>query len=50
MTSQPNQPALVADASKARRELGWSPKYDTLEPIVESAWRWHREHPSGYAN
>jgi UDP-glucose 4-epimerase len=33
-------PALVADASKARRELGWTPRFTELAPIVESAWRW----------
>lgn len=39
---RPGDPAsLVANADKARRELGWSPKYPTLDAIVESAWRWH---------
>jgi UDP-glucose 4-epimerase len=41
-------PALYADASKARRELGWTPKYTTIQPIVETAWRWHRARPQGY--
>jgi UDP-glucose-4-epimerase GalE len=41
-------PELVADASLARRTLDWAPKYDSIEAIVESAWRWHREHPRGY--
>jgi UDP-glucose 4-epimerase len=40
---------LVADASKARRELAWQPKYTTLRAIVETAWNWHRSHPRGYA-
>ncbi|HEX7901888.1 MAG TPA: UDP-glucose 4-epimerase GalE [Planctomycetota bacterium] len=31
---------LVADASKIRRELGWSPKIPRLDDIVASAWRW----------
>jgi UDP-glucose-4-epimerase GalE len=35
-------PALVADATKIRAELGWSPKYDNLRAILETAWRWHR--------
>lgn len=39
---------LVADASKARRDLGWTPTYTTLRPIVETAWNWHRTHPHGY--
>jgi UDP-glucose-4-epimerase GalE len=41
-------PALVADASKIRTELGWTPRYDTLRPILETAWRWHKNHPNGY--
>jgi UDP-glucose-4-epimerase GalE len=42
-------PALVAAAGKARRELGWQPRHATLDTIIESAWRWHREHPHGYS-
>jgi len=42
-------PILVAAADKIRTRLGWSPKYPELRPIVESAWRWHRTHPNGYA-
>lgn len=33
---------LVADASRARRELGWEPRFTNLEPIVETAWAWMR--------
>jgi UDP-glucose 4-epimerase len=41
-------PSLVASAEKARRELGWQPQLPALEEIIESAWRWHRDHPNGY--
>jgi UDP-glucose 4-epimerase len=41
-------PALYADASKARNELGWTPKFQTIEPIVATAWRWHQARPKGY--
>ncbi|HYO25200.1 MAG TPA: UDP-glucose 4-epimerase GalE [Lacipirellulaceae bacterium] len=41
-------PALVADASRARQELGWTPQHVGIEPIVASAWRWHQAHPHGY--
>jgi UDP-glucose-4-epimerase GalE len=43
-------PALVADAERARRELGWQPRYDTLRSIIETAWNWHRTHPNGFGN
>ena len=43
-------PVLVCDASKAKQELGWQPKWTNLEKIVESAWKWHSEHPDGYRN
>ena len=43
-------PALFADASKARRELNWTPKFQTIEPIVETAWRWHKSKPKGYGD
>ena len=42
-------PALYADASLAMRELQWQPKYRSIEPIVETAWRWHQRCPRGYA-
>jgi UDP-glucose 4-epimerase len=31
---------LVADASRARRDLGWTPQHAELDAIVEDAWRW----------
>lgn len=40
--------ALVADSSKIRRELGWTPKIGAIEDIIESAWRWMLRHPKGY--
>lgn len=41
-------PALYADASKIKSELGWSPKRTDLTQTVASAVRWFREHPDGY--
>jgi UDP-glucose 4-epimerase len=41
-------PELVADSGLARKLLDWTPKYATVESIVETAWRWHRAHPQGY--
>jgi UDP-glucose 4-epimerase len=42
-------PRLLAAAEKAKRELGWQPKFPTLEQIVSTAWAWHVKHPNGYA-
>ncbi|MDT7605419.1 MAG: UDP-glucose 4-epimerase [Acidobacteriota bacterium] len=39
---------LVAASEKARRELGWSPQFQDLRVIVESAWAWMQSHPRGY--
>ena len=35
-------PALVADATKARRVLGWRPQRSTLERIVADAWQFEQ--------
>jgi UDP-glucose-4-epimerase GalE len=43
-------PVLVASSEKIQRELGWRPRYTELRPIIETAWRWHRNHPKGYAD
>lgn len=32
---------VVADASRAARELDWQPRHSTLAQIVATAWRWH---------
>jgi len=34
--------ALVADATRLRRELGWTPQYDDLDTIVDHALAWER--------
>lgn len=39
---------LVASSEKARRVLGWNPVHDSLSEIIESAWKWHKNHPDGY--
>jgi UDP-glucose 4-epimerase len=36
-------PALVADATKIRTELGWIPKYDDLAYIIRTAWEWEKK-------
>lgn len=39
---------LIASSQKAISELGWVPKFNSLETIIETAWNWHRNHPNGY--
>jgi UDP-glucose 4-epimerase len=31
---------LVADATLARKQLGWQPQYAELATIIEHAWKW----------
>jgi UDP-glucose 4-epimerase len=38
---QGDPPVLVASSNRARLQLGWKPRYVELEPIIESAERWH---------
>ena len=46
---QAGDPAmLVADISKVKAELGWKPKYSSLESIIGDTWRWMMRHPDGY--
>jgi len=34
---------LVASSDKIRRELGWQPRYEDLETIIKTAWKWHQK-------
>lgn len=43
-------PALFADSTKAKTELGWTLRFPELKSIVETAWRWHRDHPNGFGS
>ncbi len=43
-----DSPVLTADASKAKKELLWKPKFPDLEKIIETAWLWHNKFPNGY--
>lgn len=39
--------AVYADSTLVRSVLGWVPRYG-LDEIIETAWRWHSGHESGY--
>lgn len=48
---RPGDPdSLVADSTKARTILGWKPKYDNIDDIIASAWKFVQTHPHGYQN
>lgn len=32
---------LIADPSKIKSELGFTPKYSDIDTIIKSAWKWH---------
>ena len=41
---RPGDPArLVADSSLIRARLGWRPRYERLETIIEHAWAWEQK-------
>jgi len=48
---RPGDPSeLVASSERIRNELGWKPLYPELNEIIESAWKWHKDHPHGYSD
>ncbi|MFQ3594440.1 MAG: UDP-glucose 4-epimerase GalE, partial [Gemmataceae bacterium] len=34
--------------SRAAKLLGWQPRYRDIRALIETAWRWHAQHPNGY--
>jgi UDP-glucose 4-epimerase len=48
---RPGDPArLIASSEKIKKELGWRPQFQSLEAIIESAWKWHQKFPNGYSD
>ncbi len=46
---RPGDPtALVCDPAKLKTKLGWAPEYNSIEGIIETAWKWHSRFPNGY--
>ena len=39
---------LIASSEKARKILGWAPKFDDVEKVIGTAWAWHSRHPEGF--
>jgi UDP-glucose 4-epimerase len=42
-------PRLIASSDKIQKELGWRARFQSLDAIIESAWKWHQEFPRGYS-
>ena len=40
-------PRLVADATRARDVLDWTPEKSSIEAIVSHAWAWEQKHTTG---
>ncbi|MCI8769582.1 MAG: UDP-glucose 4-epimerase GalE [Lachnospiraceae bacterium] len=40
---------LIASSAKAKEVLGWKPEHADLEEIIETAWKWHKNHPNGFS-
>lgn len=40
-------PRLVAHSTRAKRVLGWRPKYDDLRPMIATSWNWTSKHRPG---
>ncbi len=40
---------LIASSEKAKTVLGWHPEHADLEEIIATAWKWHKNHPHGFA-
>ena len=41
---RPGDPAtLIAGSDKIKQSLGWKPRFENLETIIETAWRWHQK-------
>jgi UDP-glucose 4-epimerase len=48
---RPGDPArLIASSERIHRELGWTPRFQSIEAIIQSAWEWHVKHPDGYGD
>jgi UDP-glucose 4-epimerase len=52
VTTGPRRPGdpgvLFASSGKIRQALGWTPRYEDIDVIVDTAWRWREAHPQGY--
>jgi UDP-glucose-4-epimerase GalE len=46
---RPGDPAvLFASSARIKADLGWMPRFEELDTIVQTAWAWRERHPEGY--
>jgi UDP-glucose 4-epimerase len=38
-------PTLVADATLAKKVLGWEPQFTDVSDIIQHAWSWEKKFP-----
>ncbi|HRU00444.1 MAG TPA: UDP-glucose 4-epimerase GalE, partial [Victivallales bacterium] len=43
-------PKLIGSSALAKEKLGWKPKFENIESVIESAWKWKLKFPNGYQN
>lgn len=36
-------PVLIGSSEKAKTKLNWTPKYASIETIIQTAWNWHNK-------
>ena len=48
---RPGDPGvLYASSARIRKDLGWTPRHEAIDVIVDTAWRWREAHPEGYGD
>ncbi len=46
---KPGYPSvLISSPAKIKEELNWTPKYNDMREILDTAWRWHKYNPNGF--
>jgi UDP-glucose 4-epimerase len=39
---RPGDPAvLIAGSDRIKKDLNWQPRFESIEDIMHTAWRWH---------
>jgi UDP-glucose 4-epimerase len=39
---------LYASNARIQSDLGWRPRFASLDTIIDTAWRWFQAHPQKY--